>query len=252
MDPTYEQTGWVYYFFYEADRLAHVAFDLSIAEEVPFASLPFVTRLRCPFQEGPHGLVVDPEDDRLDEIAYAFHDFANQSESASLRARCAGRKTRAGIRDYYFYTSREISREWCDELALKLSEIGNVEIGWDRDESWSEYRTLLHPGAAMDVLLASWQQIERRAKNGDRADVERDVDHILQFPDDARREAFLKTIEDPEWRVRCVENSGAVVTIQHPTGRMTLDIYIIALTSRIEPYQGRYAAWGAPMCRGAR
>jgi hypothetical protein len=163
-----------------------VALDLSLEGRVPDLDRPRLLRVAYPLlAPGPDGLPGAAEGEALaraeDALSAAF---------GAAGATYAGRVTLAGVRTHLFYVADGAAVAEPLAAAAPGLEGYQVTTHGEDDPAWQGWTYELSPPPRTRRWLADRRTVDGLARQGDRPDQPRLVDHQASFPSAEAREAF--------------------------------------------------------------
>ncbi|HLX61610.1 MAG TPA: ribonuclease E inhibitor RraB [Planctomycetota bacterium] len=253
--------GWHLYFSMRDDAVRSVLVDLGAGVDQN-SDLKWLTIVRITLCAPFHGLAVGQEEQvlvamhlRLEEILQSLKpgllDRLFRRQTAA-RFQSVGRETGAGFRRLFIYGTEPIPQWIYQKLGAEFNS-HSIESAEIEDPKWTQYWSELHPRSATTALLLSDAEVKLREESGDQTNVERLVDHELSFPDNESRKKFINKVTKEEWNVERtfevtkdgVKSYLVALTRMQRVDKMWADISIVALTSRAEPFGGKYVGGGA-------
>jgi len=258
-----EEGRWERYFVRDGGHLLSVVVDLDLHARAPMADLPLVTRFVFPVEtDDTYRFFTPDEGDVLDRAVAAVETLVSRASGGLRRllgganaVRFVGRRSRAGESQLFFYCRRPLGKALLTELEDYLPG-RDWSCGEREDPGWSTYLDTLHPGPALTALLATRAQLDSRRRQGDDLGVERVVDHVLLFRDEAGRQAFLDDAgTGHEAELQTYETEGdhrwaVELAISHALVPTEVEPYVVALAQRAARFSGVYDGWGALVVGG--
>ena len=253
---------WESYYLQLDGRLTSVAVHLGLHARAPVAELPILTRITVPVVGSDAHFFTPDEGDFLDRMVAGLETLVGRR--GGLRTwfgppanelLFVGRRSHEGEAFLYFHSRRRIEKARLVELERLLP-----RRAWsceDREDAlWRTYLDTLHPGPALNPLLASWALIDEHRKEGSDPAVKRPVDHTLLFQAEDGRRGFLEEARpDQQTQVRPFEMDGTDathrfgvdLTWEHTLFRSVVDPHVVGLARRAARFGGVYDGWGCPV-----
>jgi len=189
---------WDFYFARVNGAVSSIFVDLGIRADVPVEKRPWLLwvslNLRSP---GAEGLSTSEEAPRLNEIGEAM----DANVTAACAAQLVGRITGGGRREYYFYGEEPGPLDEAVKNALRSFPEYAHECGSSLQPEWDQYLGLLYPSDTNLQRMFNRRVLEALAEQGDVHETPRQVDHWLEFADEASRTACRDTLVAIEFRV---------------------------------------------------
>lgn len=229
---------------------ASIYLDLHLRESAPDATRPLllIVWLDLRFPDPDHRMATDAEFDALGGI----EDRLVENFESAYRCVYAGRITTDGRREFYFYSATGNQIE-----SLALSALapypGYTVKAWSQpDAQWQQYLAVLYPSGSSLRWMKDKGVVEALAKAGDTPGIARAVSHSSYFASDAKRTAFIQSIENAGFRIgKLLDNRKAgdshpfgveYQLVQTPT--LAVMSETTALLSKLsEKNAGQYEGW---------
>lgn len=251
--------GWYLYFCMRGNAITSIAVDLTFGSDPAAAELPWLTIVKIDLHEPFLGVAVDDEAVLLDEMSERFEaelDALGRGLLDRLRKRPAprfryvARETRDGARYLYFHGTAPVPKRVYQRVfavpKFATYDCGSLERHEPDHATWREE---LHPGPALNPLVLSRAQVEMRLEQGDRLEIEREVEHRIEFDSSDDRRGFIDYLEREDsgqtFRIAVGDESGVTLTATHRVDGLWTDIHVSALVSHAAKFGGRYDGWGA-------
>jgi hypothetical protein len=236
--------GWDFYFCALDDQPASIALDLGYVQRGPDQARPTLlsvrVRLRSP---RPDGLTDGAESDDLN----ALEDRVTERLAIRCDAVAVGRLTTAGRREFFFYGGSAA------ELAAAVEEAAGDGpyaplFRAEADADWRFFFDVLAPGEREWQWMLDRRVVDQLRAHGDHLEAVRPVDHFVDLPDAAARDAFEAAVADDGFAIsRAREGFG--LRLQRPDA-VRLDLIhpvTWALGELARRLGGAYDGWGAPL-----
>ena len=182
---------WDFYFARVNDALSSIFVDLGVRPDAPFEKRPWLlwvfVGMRSP---RPDGLSSNEEAPKLHEIG----DTLVAMIAPACGAQLVGRITGANRREFYFYGSEPGELDAAAANAMKSFPDYVFESGSAFQPEWDQYLGLLYPSPSNLQRMFNRRVLESLAEGGDVHETPRLVEHWLEFPDPASREACRDTL----------------------------------------------------------
>jgi hypothetical protein len=244
---------WDFYFGRVNGAVSSIFVDLGIRLDVPMEKRPWLLWVFVPLQSPtPEGLSSNSEGAQLHEIGETL----DAHISAACGAQLVGRITGAGRREFYFYGEEPGPLDEAVTHAMKTFGEYQSECGSSLEPEWDQYVNLLYPSDTNLQRMFNRRVLETLAERGDVHETPRQVDHWLEFPDDAARAACRDTLVAIEFKVEgefpseedddelpCTLVVSRVDSVDsHTINGITLELARLA-----QEHGGRYDGWESPV-----
>jgi regulator of RNase E activity RraB len=198
---------------------------------------------------GEHGMGESPDA----ELLWKIEDEVTKA-AAEKGLTYVGRLRNQGDWQLTFYGPGGKERVLEDITAEAAAGSRGYRVGSKPDEAWSYYHEFLMPNAERWQWIMDRRVVERLEAEGDQAATPRPVDHFIDFPDRASRDAFAAAAkargfaaeasdpnddEDPQFSVQLVREDPVELSHIHEL--------VMELTELAEEHGGDYDGWGAPV-----
>ena len=182
---------WVRLPAFLALAVASIFVDLGLKAFAPNEKRPWLlwvwVEMRSPRDDG---LSSAEEAPRLFEIEESLKAMINPACGAQL----VGRITGSGRREFYFYAEEPGELDEALNRALTSFADYRVQSGSKFEPEWEQYLELLYPSATNLQRMMNRRVLELLAEKGDVHETPRKVEHWLQFPEEAARDACRETL----------------------------------------------------------
>lgn len=248
---------WDFYFARVNDSVSSIFVDLGVRAEVPVESRPWLLWVWVEMQSPrPEGLSSNDEAPKLLEIGAAL----DATISATCGAQLVGRVTGAGRREFYFYAAEPGELESATASAMKAFESYKYESGSNFQPEWKQYLELLYPSESNLQRMFNRRVLESLAESGDVHETPRQVDHWLEFPNEAARDAVRDTLIAIDFQLEDEFVSGElqgerpqtlVVSRVDSVDSHTINGITLELARLAAQHGGRYDGWECQVIQGA-
>ena len=232
---------WSSYFAKLEGAPISIAVDLGLRESVPLVEKPMAYTVAMSLREpDEHGMTNEREYRVLSQVEEAL---ARQLERDGIIQ--VGRVTGRGMRTFHYYgpeigeivtTVDTVMRTYPEYRYRALSA---------SDPTWTIYTGYLFPDDSQLAFAQDMKLLQALMDAGDHFDRPREIEHVIDFDDTEKRDAFARamtshgygvSVDDTTYAVRCVK-------------RDTIDPFKItemrtALTTLAEEFGGEYDGWG--------
>jgi hypothetical protein len=120
------------------------------------------------------------------------------------------------------------------------------------DPDWNLYRSVLAPGPYDLQRILNRRLLDFREKQGDRADLPREIDHFAYFPSQAQAQRAAAALRDAGFTTDDLgppRDDGAQWELSFhrvdSIGNDRADEFVTEVLEVILPLDGRYDGWGA-------
>lgn len=236
--------GWDFYFCAIDDQPASIALDLGYVQRGADASRPTLLCVRVRLrQPRPDGLSDGDEAPDLNGL--------EDRVTAALAARCdavaVGRLTCAGRREFFFYGRSDA------ELAAALDAAAAEgpyapQFRAEVDPDWRFFFDVLAPGDREWQWILDRRVVDQLRAHGDDLDAPRPVDHFVDLPDAAARDAFEAAVAEDGFAISRA-HAGFGLRLQRADAVRLDRIHPVtwALGELARRLGGAYDGWGAPL-----
>jgi hypothetical protein len=246
---------WDFYFARVNGAVSSIFLDLGLRPDVPLEKRPWLlwvfVDLRSPSTDG---LSTQDEAPTL----HAIGESLDASVSPLCGAQLVGRITGAGRREFYFYGEEPGPLDEAVRNAMKKFEGYAHECGSRLEPDWDQYLGLLYPSDSNLQRMFNRRVLESLEAHGDAHETPRQVDHWLEFPNEAARTACRDTLVAIEFRVED-EFLGdepddqmpytLVVSRVDSVDSHTINGITLELARLAQEHGGRYDGWESPVTR---
>ncbi len=187
---------WDFYFARVNDAVSSIFVDLGLRADVPLEKRPWLlwvwVEMQAPRDDG---LSSNEEAPKLLEMG----DSLDAAICAACDAQLVGRITGANRREFYFYAAEPGGLDAAVEQALRGFQEYRFQSGSKFDAEWEQYVDLLYPTASNLQRMLNRRTLEALEARGDAHEMPRKVDHWLEFPTTAARDACRDTLRGIEF-----------------------------------------------------
>jgi len=246
-------SSWDFYFFVVDGRPCSTMLDLGLADHAPDRERPWLVSIRIPLRDPrPDGLTTNAEASALGHL----EDALVRSLGAHCGAIFVGRMTWNGVRDLFFYCKRTEAIEQALGDALEGTEPRRLLTRKQNDAAWKHYLEVLYPGPLERQWMKDRRVVEALAKEGDKSDIARPIDHYAVFPTRQAAEAWANAVRPMGFEV-VVERSdgvaaswGATAVRDDPAELAHVHEIAERLYGLADAHGGKYDGWGCEVVRG--
>lgn len=238
---------WNFYFCRVNDKLASIALDLSLRQQVPYLSKPNLLWVWVYFKSPrPDGLSSSSESDSLTAIEEKLTEIVGRKFNALL----SGRITTDGRREFYYYA--EHSDEFESAVADALGHFPGYEFdcGTKEDPGWKQYLEVLYPSDEDRQRIENRSVLEVLEQKGDTLKTPRDIFHWIYFRTKNDRDAFWSAIQLLEYRLESQPEKhggafpfGLCIVRFQSVKQDEVDKAVIELFQRAKEFHGDYDGW---------
>ncbi|MFC5864004.1 DUF695 domain-containing protein [Acidicapsa dinghuensis] len=238
---------WNFYFCTVNDLLASIFLNLGLRDQVPIAAKPWLLWVWVYFlSPREDGLSSSEESPVLSKI----EDLLSPELTEACGAILSGRITTAGRREFYFYGESSNRFESTVRKCLAVFPEYKFDLQADPDPEWKQYLDVLYPNLRQFESMANRDVLDALERNGDRHELEREVDYFLYFSSDTGRSLFCDAAEKLGYRVELLGKSegerpfGVQLHRFQSVDQNTIDSIVFELMTLGEKYGGDYDGWG--------
>ena len=236
---------WDFYRLRVDDEPASIFLDMGLARSAPLEGMDQAGYLRV--------RMLRPRDDGLssqDEYddLIALEEVVVAKTCGASPTVYVGRDTTQGNRDFFFYTSDADAFGRAVTSAMAMFGGYVFEIGLRPDPEWKVYFEFLYPSGASRQQMSDRRLLETLAKEGDRSDQPRQIDHCAYFPEPAgcgafaehaRTLGFMIEAGSPRWVEQLMQLKFSRADRPDEMPDVTYDLY-----NEVSKYGGEYDGWG--------
>jgi hypothetical protein len=244
---------WDFYFARVNGAVSSIFVDLGLRPDVPLEKRPWLLWVFVDLQApNTDGLSTNEEAPRLHEIGESL----DACVSALCGAQLVGRITGAGRREFYFYGEEPGPLDEAVSRAMQAFAPYQHECGSTLEPEWDQYLDLLYPSDSNLQRMFNRRVLESLSENGDVHETPRQVDHWLEFPNDAARAACRETLLAIEFKVedefQAEQPDNAmphtlVVSRVDSVDSHTINGITLELARLAQQHGGRYDGWECPV-----
>ena len=244
---------WDFYFARVNGAVSSIFVDLGVRPDVPLEKRPWLlwvfVELRSPNAEGMSTQTEAP-------TLHAIGDALDAMIAPACGAQLVGRITGAGRREFYFYGEEPGPLDEAVGNAMKGFASYAHECGSSLQPDWEQYLNLLYPSASNLQSMFNRRVLEELAERGDSHETPRQVDHWLEFADEAARAACRDTLLAIEFRLEGEFPSEQadddmpytlVVSRVDSVDSHTINGITLELARLAGEHGGRYDGWECPV-----
>lgn len=247
------KSDWDFYFCRVNDQLASISVDLGFNKSAPVKKLPIRLWVSVVLQDpDERGLPKQEEAERLAQ----FEDAMAEKLAEKLTAVQVGRIKSDGKQELFFYAPVDTNfEEEVDDVIVDFSEY-SYTVDAAEDPSWSDYIDLLYPDPYNFQSIQNRRVVQQLENHGDCSDIEREVDHSVQFADRVDCEVFISEAEKLGYKLLSPPEKAegqAVYTVNISRSDVTdwdsVNDYVWELYELAEANNGQYSGWGCPIVK---
>lgn len=244
-------TNWEIFHTEIDGRLAFIQFDDGVAHSINQIDLPNLVKFQIEFASpAPEGLAPQSEMAVLNNLEEEISSWCEDTGGCYV-----GRVTGDGCQTYFCYTAQD--RLDAEMMAEHLNMHSGYEIGlgFDADPEKTAYWEGLYPTDQERRSILDMKVIESLQAQGDRADLDRTIDHFASIDTRQQADMFVNWLRKERF---CIEQVAApdedlpffLVAFNH-RGRPILDeiaAHTIAISEHARSLGGRYEGWTCEIC----
>jgi hypothetical protein len=244
---------WDFYFARVNGAVSSIFVDLGIRPDVPLEKRPWLLWVFVELQSpSADGLSTQEESPTLHAIGEAL----NAMIAPTCGAQLVGRITGAGRREFYFYAEEPGPLDEAVGNAMKAFAAYQPECGSTLQPDWEQYIELLYPSESNLQRMFNRRVLESLEERGDVHETPRRVDHWLEFPDTAARDACRETLVAIEFKLEGEFQSDEagddmphtlVVSRVDSVDSHTINGITLELARLADQHGGRYEGWESPV-----
>lgn len=237
---------WDFFFCRIDEKPASIRLNLALNRIAPFQAFPF--RFSCLVKmQNPdeNGFSSNEEYPVLGEIEDAI-----QEKMEKMGAIYTGVIKNNGILELVMYAQELTGMEEACRSVLN-TQFPSYECDFDTEEDpqWHFYQNFMYPDAFSLQQMMNRRVIRQLEAQGDQLDRPRSIDHWLYFSSEAKRQEFIKSVENEGFQVLSTSLSEEgdyrfVLNIARENCPEEMDEVVWALISLAEPLDGIYDGWG--------
>ena len=246
---------WDFYFARVNGAVSSIFLDLGLRPDVPLEKRPWLLWVFVDLQSpSTDGLSTQDEAPALHAIGESLDALISPTCGAQL----VGRITGAGRREFYFYGEEPGPLEETVRNAMKNFPDYQFNCGSTLEPDWDQYLGLLYPSDNNLQRMFNRRVLESLEAHGDVHETARQVDHWLEFPNEAARDACRDTLVAIEFRVEH-EFLGdepddemphtLVVSRVDSVDSHTINGITLELARLAQEHGGRYDGWESPVTK---
>lgn len=184
---------WEVYLTERGDTAIATVVDLSLKEQAPVSTFPFLLTISLPLQSPmPNGLTSSEEGPQIEKIQNKITQLLCSDNSTAP----VGIRTEKGWRTLYLYSKRpKIDTSLLNTVFIFNPAFKAYKYQIMRDSAWSVYLGNLYPAPREMVKIQNTRQIKALVLNGDMLSLDRPVEHFVAFALEKSAKAFLKKIK---------------------------------------------------------
>lgn len=237
---------WICYLRFEQGPPATVVVDLAAQDQPQQDQLPCCTTLKLHLEDvDSYGFPSPQEQKRYAEAEDALIDALEQHGGC----RHVGSTTGQGHRWLCWYSREDAELEEAIRQVMGRFPQLHYELDTQPDPQWTHYRQLLPTAAEYRVFLDD-QVLQQLREMGDRAEVPRNVDHWVYFPDAESRHRFSQRAQEYGFQVKsqCDDAPRRLpfeLVVHHTMSMEPARVHetTLRLLTLAEKYGGQYDGW---------
>ncbi|MFZ5444849.1 MAG: DUF695 domain-containing protein [Myxococcota bacterium] len=249
MEPLWQEN----FDFYEAKAKtgrAIVALDLAAREHAPVASHPVRLQFRVKMQHARTDGLRSAEES---EALFALEDRLVEAVRTKLEGLYVARAVAYGYTEFFFYVP--LAHRATD--ASVLPDAGEYQLEWfaEDDAEWARYGELFPDRWSLQTIF-NRRIVAQMQEAGDQLDVPRQVDHVAFFPSRLQATAAAEALRGADFQVdepEAPEKSDEPWMLEFHRDDHCADgepdEFVAEVLELIEPHEGDYDGWGAPVVR---
>ena len=244
---------WDFYFARVNDAVSSIFVDLGVRADAPMEKRPWLLWVSVDLQSpNADGLSTQAEA----PVLHAIGDALDAMIAPTCGAQLVGRITGAGRREFYFYGEEPGPLDLAVSNAMKNFAPYVHECGSTLQPDWEQYLDLLYPSESNLQRMFNRRVLETLAENGDVHETPRQVDHWLEFADEAARAACRDTLIAIDFRLEdefvgeeADRPHTLVVSRVDSVDSHTINGITLELARLAQEHGGRYDGWESPVVK---
>jgi regulator of RNase E activity RraB len=232
---------WSSYFAKLEGAPISIAVDLGLRELVPLLEKPTAYTIAIALREpDEHGMTNEREYRVLAQVEEAL---ARRLEDAQIVQ--VGRVTGRGMRTFHYYGPDVAAMQQMVSGIMRTYPEYRFKALSAADPTWAIYTSYLFPDDSQLAFAQDMKLLQALMGAGDHFDRARDIEHVVEFDDSGKRDAFARAMANHGYGIAIDSQANAV----RCTKRDTIDPFKItemrmALTTLAEEFGGEYDGWG--------
>lgn len=232
---------WSSYFAKLEGAPISIAVDLGLRELVPMAEKPTAYTIAMSLREpDEHGMTNEREYRMLSQVEEAL---ARQLEPEGIIQ--VGRVTGRGMRTFHYYGPEIVTLAPIVDTVMRTFPEYPYKALSAGDPSWTIYTGYLFPDDHQLAFAQDMKLLQTLMDAGDHFDRPREIEHVIEFDDPEKRDAFARAMTSHDYAVAIDQPNNAVRCVR----RDTVDPFKItemrtALSTLAEEFGGEYDGWG--------
>lgn len=232
---------WSSYFAKLEGAPISIAVDLGLRELVPMAEKPTAYTIAMSLREpDEHGMTNEREYRMLSQVEEAL---ARQLEAEGIIQ--VGRVTGRGMRTFHYYGPEIVTLAPIVDTVMRTFPEYPYKALSAADPSWTIYTGYLFPDDHQLAFAQDMKLLQTLMDAGDHFDRPREIEHVIEFDDPEKRDAFARAMTSHDYAVAIDQPNNAVRCVR----RDTVDPFKItemrtALSTLAEEFGGEYDGWG--------
>ncbi len=245
---------WICYLRFEQGPPATVVVDLAARDASQQERLPCCTTLQLRLEDvDQYGFPSPEEQQRYVEA----EDAVLEALQECGHCRHVGGTTGQGRRSLCWYAPEEAAPDETIRQVMNRFPHVQYELETKPDPHWNQYQSLLPTAAEYQVFLDD-QLLHRLREAGDRAEVPRNVEHWIYFPDAESRQRFSQRVQELGFQVKSQQDEAEnhlpfELVVQHAISMEPARVHetTLRLLTLAEKCGGRYDGWETTIQREA-
>ncbi len=218
-----------------------VMVDMAYLDLAPIESCPILAFVSIPMHRpGPDGTGTREEHDALVELEKAFI-AAFEADGAHFVGHVRG----GGTLDVAFYMPAALDANAAHARVAAAYPAYQTGVEQFENPKWTVYQSGLVPSEERLEWLGNEEVVKRMIAVGDRLEVPRDVDHHLEFPTEAAREAFVAEATALGFRVAGASGGSVHLVRKDPVTLDHIHAVVMQLVELAKKHGGIHDGWGA-------
>jgi regulator of RNase E activity RraB len=242
--------NWKSYFCNVNEKLASVFINLSLRNEAPILSKPWLLWVWVHFQ-APRGDGLS--DGKEAPTLFKIEELLAAHIGRQCQAIPCGRITTEGRREFYFYGETKEGLAAAVQAARSDFREYKFDLGDQEDSLWEHYLNVLYPSAQDLERIKNRDLLGVLAEQGDVPGAAREVQHWMYFPSDETRALFRHEASKDGFKIESESHVdgdrpfGISVIRKQSVEKELIDATVVELLRLVERFQGEYDGWETPV-----
>lgn len=239
---------WEQYFTENEDQVMSILVDMNVTEKIEVEGYPVAMMVRISYEnQDVNGFPTIEETQVLEPLEAHLNEHLKKHSIIT-----PGRLTSNGIREHVYYAQQSIDKllvSICEQLFMpKGYAVDIIEI--KEKKPWDFYFNVLYPDQYEQQYIGNQWVINQLEEHGNRAEVPREITHLIYFRDTKKMRKFLKAVKKEGFvsgvgSVEVNEDGEYACTVNHTDAVELLIInsvtdYLITVSAK---YEGIYDGW---------